>query len=90
MPHQISEPDRESESIYTDGEIAIQLVDYCHQTACGLEYLASLHFIHRDVACRNLLLDAANEIKISDFGMTKFQTSEYYRITDTSDRVPIR
>lgn len=71
-----------------------ELTLYVLQTARGLEYLATKHFIHRDVAARNLLLhtepDGSHTVKISDFGMTRFQTSSYYKVTDTSDRVPIR
>ena len=52
-----------------------ELTLYVLQTARGLEYLATKHFIHRDVAARNLLLhtepDGSHTVKISDFGMVR-------------------
>ena len=33
-----------------------QVVSIAYQTAAGLEHMASLGFVHRDVAARNLLL----------------------------------
>ena len=54
-----------------------ELTLYVLQTARGLEYLATKHFIHRDVAARNLLLhtepDGSHTVKISDFGMVRVQ-----------------
>ena len=48
--------------------------------ARGLSYLASLNYVHRDVACRNCMLNAQRVVKIGDFGMARptFE-SDYYR-----------
>uniref|UniRef100_A0A7E4V3M2 Tyrosine-protein kinase n=1 Tax=Panagrellus redivivus TaxID=6233 RepID=A0A7E4V3M2_PANRE len=36
----------------------------------GMTYLANMKVIHRDIAARNCLLGANNEVKISDFGLS--------------------
>ncbi|KAK0405641.1 hypothetical protein QR680_018107 [Steinernema hermaphroditum] len=40
------------------------------EAASGLMYLEKQKCIHRDIAARNCLLSAKNELKISDFGMS--------------------
>lgn len=35
------------------------------------EYLSSLNIIHRDLACRNILVGEGKQLKISDFGMAR-------------------
>ena len=39
--------------------------------ARGLAYLASLKYVHRDVACRNCLVNSSRVVKLADFGMTR-------------------
>ena len=42
----------------------------------------SLNLIHRDLACRNILVMDRELVKISDFGLSRiFTDSEYYRTT---------
>ena len=42
---------------------------YCAQVLQGLQYIAAIRIVHRDVATRNVLLDATMTAKVSDFGM---------------------
>ncbi len=50
-----------------------------------MEYLAIKNIVHRDIACRNVLLFKQDLAKISDFGMSR-ETGEcsYYRAEGNS------
>ena len=67
-----------------------QLVDMAINIAAGLEYLAGCHFVHRDLATRNCLINQRLFVKISDFGLSKdIYSKDYYRLGDASV-LPIR
>ena len=40
-------------------------------SARGMAYLELKRFIHRDLACRNILLAAIDRVKIGDFGLMR-------------------
>lgn len=66
------------------------LLYMCVQIANGMRYLASLNFIHRDLATRNCLVGQNNTVKIADFGMSRsLYSSHYYRIRGRA-MLPIR
>ena len=67
-----------------------QLVNMCVNIAAGLEYLAVRHFVHRDLATRNCLIDEKFVVKIADFGLSKdVYNKDYYKL-DEKAAVPIR
>ena len=58
---------------------------YVAQTLQGLQYIAARRIVHRDVAARNVLLDATMTCKISDFGMATVlpdDSKEYIRANE--------
>ncbi len=47
----------------------------------GCKYLADNHFVHRDLATRNILVGQNLIVKISDFGMSRdIYTCDYYKV----------
>ena len=51
------------------------------------EYLASLGIVHRDLACRNVLVGRKKNLKISDFGLSR-ETDLY--VCSTQGKLPLR
>ena len=48
----------------------------------GLAYLAQERYVHRDIACRNCLVNSSRTVKLSDFGMSRpIFESDYYRFS---------
>jgi len=47
------------------------MVSWAYQLSSGMEYLASKKVIHGDLACRNILMQDAQTIKITDFGLSR-------------------
>lgn len=43
---------------------------FFHQIINGIDYLHQLNIVHRDLKPENMLLDANNNIKIVDFGLS--------------------
>ena len=50
-------------------------------------YLASQGIVHRDLACRNILVGENKTVKISDFGLAR---ENYFYIKTTDGRLPVR
>ncbi|XP_028910848.1 BDNF/NT-3 growth factors receptor isoform X2 [Ornithorhynchus anatinus] len=58
-----------------------QMLHIAEQIAAGMVYLASQHFVHRDLATRNCLVGENLLVKIGDFGMSRdVYSTDYYRV----------
>jgi serine/threonine protein kinase len=66
----------------TPGLTLYHLLDICRQVSSGLAHMASIKFVHRDIAARNCLVgnrDGELVVKVSDFGMARnIYQREYY------------
>ncbi|KJH47045.1 protein tyrosine kinase [Dictyocaulus viviparus] len=60
------------------------------QLAAGLAYLESCHFVHRDIAARNCLVDEEGNVKIADFAMARSLYSDDYYMVKEISVLPIR
>lgn len=65
--------------------ISLSLIwNFTVQIATGMAYLETKRFLHRDLACRNVLIAKGNKIKIADFGLMRVlpQEDEVYIMTE--------
>ncbi|GAU98565.1 hypothetical protein RvY_09694 [Ramazzottius varieornatus] len=65
------------------------LVKYCYQLSKALHYLESKNYVHRDIAARNILVADYDNIKLADFGLSRWIDEEsYYKAS--KGKLPIK
>jgi len=70
---------------YTGNSLTLlDLLAMCVDVARGCRYLEEMHFVHRDLACRNCLVSSGDRqtriVKIGDFGLARdIYKNDYYR-----------
>ncbi|KAK8775171.1 hypothetical protein V5799_031484 [Amblyomma americanum] len=84
--HLVKESERHKSEEVSDRCLTAMALD----VARGLSYLADLKYVHRDLACRNCLVNAGRTVKIGDFGMCRpMYDSDYYRFNKRG-MLPVR
>ena len=54
------------------------------------EYLSSLKVVHRDLACRNILIGKGKSVKITDFGMSRMVSMDNIYVKTTEGKLPLK
>ena len=66
-----------------------QLFGYAQNIVDGMDYLGQHKIIHRDLAARNILVADQETVKISDFGLARVATNDFYQMHSNSN-IPVR
>ncbi|XP_052822135.1 uncharacterized protein LOC106880693 isoform X4 [Octopus bimaculoides] len=78
------------ETIEAEDVAPFKLTQMATDVANGLNYLHSLKYVHRDLACRNCLVHSNKTVKIGDFGMTRsLYESDFYKFSKKG-MLPVR
>ncbi|CAB3991780.1 focal adhesion kinase 1-like isoform X1 [Paramuricea clavata] len=65
------------------------LLTYIHQISTALSYLESKKFVHRDIAARNVLVCSVENVKLADFGLSRWlEVESYYKAS--KGKLPIK
>ncbi|KAH9504131.1 putative serine/threonine protein phosphatase, partial [Bulinus truncatus] len=67
----------------------VMLILYSYQLSTALSYLESKKFVHRDIAARNVLVASHDNVKLGDFGLSRWvEEQSYYKAS--KGKLPIK
>ncbi len=55
-----------------------------------MAYLSEMRIVHRDLAARNILVVDECNVKISDFGLSRFLDDDDYYTIQTKHKLPLK
>ena len=58
--------------------------------ALSQEFLSQKGFVHRDLACRNILVGENKTVKIGDFGLTRYIYDDRIYVTKRGGKLPLK
>ncbi|CAO4364224.1 unnamed protein product [Caenorhabditis nigoni] len=64
------------------------LLSFAYQIANGMDYLAKIRLVHRDLALRNILINKNKTIRIADLGLARKNNKGYYRVQHKETHLP--
>lgn len=62
---------------------------WASQIADGMEYMENRGIVHRDLAARNILLQSTDQVKISDFGLSRCIDKDIY-VQRSDSKIPVK
>ncbi|XP_067937709.1 focal adhesion kinase 1-like isoform X2 [Watersipora subatra] len=67
----------------------VTLLTYSYQLSTAISYLESKRFVHRDIAARNVLVSEHKNVKLADFGLSRWvEDQSYYKAS--KGKLPIK
>ena len=80
-----------SKNVIVSMEMVIRII---YESALGICFLHDHNIVHRDIACRNFLLDSEMHVRVADFGTARILNAEFQSqaaIATTKSRIgPVR
>jgi len=62
----------------------------CNQVALGMQHMSNQRFVHKDLACRNVMLTSRLELKISHMALARDVYASEYVIMNNQSALPLR